>query len=117
MQILDEPRMTATINSGIEITNCDGSGGGEFTFIALKSLGEDRSATNDSKHKAVFNLSGINASVGSSDTQLPRTKADYRASAGALLPLQPARGIFERLARKSSFTLFTRRRCGTVACD
>lgn len=41
-------------------------------------------ASTDSKHKAVFNLSGINASVGSSDTQLPRTKADYRAGAGAL---------------------------------
>lgn len=39
--------------------------------------------SSDSKHKAVFNLSGINASVGSSDTQLPRTKADYRAGAGA----------------------------------
>lgn len=37
-------------------------------------------ALTDSKHKAVFNLSGINASVGSSDTQLPRTKADYRGA-------------------------------------
>lgn len=40
------------------------------------------------RHKAVFNLSGINASAGSSDTQLLRTKADYHAGAGVLGALQ-----------------------------
>lgn len=86
-------------------------------FMVKKAVPADSS---DSKHKAVFNLSGINASVGSSDTQLPRTKADYRAGAGGLAERSVAAssarlgcsercayGIFERLVRNSSFTLFT----------
>lgn len=80
-------------------------------------------ASSDSGHKEVFNLSGINASVGSSDTQLRRTKADYSArvraagSRGCTATARCAHRIFERLVRNSSFTLFAQTLDGTMQTD
>lgn len=54
------------------------------TDEAVHRLKSAPAVSGDLRHKAVFNLSRINASVGSSDTQLLRTKADYHAGAGVV---------------------------------